>query len=48
MVFVAREIDDAIGNNHVHGTIWKRDVLCLAFEKLNVSQATLALILFRR
>src|SRR5665213_136095 len=45
--FVCREIDDAIGNNHIYSAIWERDVFYLAPEKFNVLSSGLPLVLVR-
>ena len=46
-VFVARKIDDAIGDDHVDRIVGQRDVFDFAFEKLDVFDAGFALVLAR-
>ena len=43
-VFVRREIDDAIGDDHVDGVVGQRDVFDFALEELDVFDAGLALV----
>ena len=42
---VGREVDDAVGDDHVHRVVGERDGLDLALEELDVLDAGLALVL---
>jgi hypothetical protein len=47
-VLVGREIDDAIGNDHVNGIVRQRDVLDFALEELDILYSDFALVLICR
>ena len=47
-ILVGREIDHAVGDDHVDGVVGQRDVLDLALQELDVLDAGLALILSRQ
>src|ERR1043166_2985215 len=47
-VFASGEIDHAVGNNHVHGIVGKRNVFDSALQKFHVRQPGLLLILPRQ
>ena len=47
-VLVRRQVDHAVGNDHVHRVVGQRDVLDLALQELDVLDARLPLVLARQ
>ena len=47
-ILVGREIDDAVGDDHVHGLVGQGNALDFALEELDVLDARFALVLARQ